>query len=71
MAVQWCLSGNPRKLRDQIKRETYLTENLIIKREAERVRDNMDWEDQRSSVSPNSSIKKRRSYVRETESTDI
>ena len=36
MVVQWCLSGIPRKLSDQIKREAYLTEELIIKREAER-----------------------------------
>ncbi|XP_058804828.1 anoctamin-4-like isoform X2 [Phymastichus coffea] len=70
MAVQWSLSGNPRKLRDQMKRETYLTEELIIKREAERARDNMDWEDKQSSVSPNSSIKKRKSYIRETEVSD-
>lgn len=38
MAVQWCLSDKPRKLRDQIKRETFLTEELIIKSEAERAR---------------------------------
>ncbi|XP_008215745.1 anoctamin-5 isoform X1 [Nasonia vitripennis] len=38
MAVQWCLSDKPRKLRDQIKRETFLTEELIIKSEAERAK---------------------------------
>ncbi|XP_015606039.1 anoctamin-5 [Cephus cinctus] len=38
MAVQWCLSGIPRKLRDRIKREAFLTESLIITREAERAR---------------------------------
>lgn len=39
MAVQWCLSGVPRKLSDRIKREAYLTEEIIIKREAERARE--------------------------------
>ncbi|XP_063990308.1 anoctamin-5-like isoform X1 [Diachasmimorpha longicaudata] len=39
MSVQWCLSGVPRKLRDRIKREAYLTEEIIIKREAERARE--------------------------------
>lgn len=39
MVVQWCLSGVPRKLRDRIKREAYLTEEIIIKREAERARE--------------------------------
>lgn len=41
MAVQWCLSGVPRKLRDQIKREAFLTEELIIKREAERTKNKL------------------------------
>lgn len=39
MTVQWCLSGIPRKLRDRTKREAYLTEEIIIKREAERARE--------------------------------
>ncbi|KAK0082080.1 hypothetical protein PV325_011109 [Microctonus aethiopoides] len=38
MAVQWCLASVPRKLRDRIKREAYLTEQMIINREAERSR---------------------------------
>lgn len=38
MAVQWCLSGVPRKLGNRIKREAYQTEQIIIKREAERAR---------------------------------
>lgn len=39
MTVQWCLSGVPRKLSDRIKREAFLTEEIIIKREAERARE--------------------------------
>lgn len=42
MAVQWCLSGAPRKIRDQVKREAFLTEELIIKREAERARNKLN-----------------------------
>ncbi|XP_057333103.1 anoctamin-5-like isoform X2 [Microplitis mediator] len=38
MIVQWCLSGVPRKLRDRTKREAYLTEQIIIAREAERAK---------------------------------
>ena len=39
MSVQWCLSGKPRKLRERIKQEAFLTEELVIKREAERARE--------------------------------
>ena len=45
MAVQWCLSGIPRKLSDQIKREAYLTEELIIKREAARAKNKIGTDD--------------------------
>ncbi|KAH0560411.1 anoctamin-5-like [Cotesia glomerata] len=38
MIVQWCLSGVPRELRDRTKREAYLTEQIIITREAERAK---------------------------------
>ncbi|XP_014203700.1 anoctamin-3-like isoform X2 [Copidosoma floridanum] len=51
MAVQWCLSGIPRKLEQQIKREAYLTEELIIKREAERAKSKLNIGD--SSVNTN------------------
>lgn len=46
MAVQWCLSGIPRKLRDQVKREAFLTEELIIKCETERARNRFSVDDQ-------------------------
>ncbi|XP_012289037.1 anoctamin-4 [Orussus abietinus] len=48
LAVQWCLPGIPRKLRDQIKREAFLTEELVMKREAERARQRVS----RSSTNP-------------------
>lgn len=43
MTVQWCLSEKPRKLRERIKREAFLTEALIIKREAERSRERFKY----------------------------
>ena len=43
MSVQWCLSGKPRKLRERIKREAFLTEELVIKREAERAQDRLRY----------------------------
>lgn len=46
MGVQWCLSGIPRKLRDQVKREAFLTEELIIKCEAERAKSKLNTNNQ-------------------------
>ncbi|KAL7288575.1 hypothetical protein TKK_0017314 [Trichogramma kaykai] len=60
MAVQWCLADKPRKLRDQIKREAFLTEELIIKREAERARKKL--EEQGIFVHGDSNIRKRNSH---------
>lgn len=51
MTVQWCLSEKPRKLRERIKREAFLTEELIIKREAERSRERFKYT---SSINSNS-----------------
>lgn len=56
MSVQWCLSTTPRKLRDQIKREAFLTEELIIKREAERARNRLQ---QNNFLSAGESFRKR------------
>ena len=39
MTVQWCSAGVPRKLRDRVRREAYLTEEIIIRREAQRARE--------------------------------
>lgn len=38
--VQWCVPDMPSRLRDQIRREAYLTNEIIIAEEARRARDN-------------------------------
>lgn len=62
MSVQWCLSGFPRKLRDRIKREAFLAEELIIKREAERAMGHFEGQhlDRSISLRQNNSAFRRR-----------
>jgi anoctamin-1 len=36
--VRWCIPDTPRGLREQIRREAYLTNQLIIEQEARRAR---------------------------------
>ncbi|XP_033214628.1 anoctamin-5-like [Belonocnema kinseyi] len=64
MVVQWCLSEKPRKLRERIKREAFLTEELVIKREAERARERLQYS---SSVNRNYSDHLRRRSVSESQ----
>lgn len=68
MIVQWCLSGIPRKLSDRIKREAYLTEEIIIKREAERARQKARYLSRFSSTVSNR-IRKRSPIVSQTNTT--
>ncbi|XP_046590549.1 anoctamin-5 [Neodiprion lecontei] len=69
MTVQWCLSGTPRKLRARIKREAFLAEELIIKREAARARDYLEGQQLNQSDSMhgdnNSNAIQRRPYITE------
>ncbi|XP_012266555.2 anoctamin-4-like isoform X2 [Athalia rosae] len=67
MSVQWCLSGAPRKLRDRIKREAFLAEELIIRKEAARARDYLEGQqlDRTTSVLDNGHGIHRRSTFRE------
>lgn len=66
MMVQWCLSGTPRKLRDRIKREAFLAEELIIKREAARARGYFEGElDPTVSILENGNSIQRRQSRRE------
>lgn len=43
--VRWCIPDMPRKLRDQIRREAYLTNEIIIRQEMLRARGMVDSDD--------------------------
>jgi hypothetical protein len=69
MAVQWCLSGVPRKLEAQIKREAFLIEELTIKRELERAGIRANFADQ--SFNANDDLRKRKTRMDYPDNNDF